>query len=111
MTRIVYLHGFASGPSSRKARYFRERLEAAGASVGVPDLAEGGFDRLTTTGQPALLFHGSRDEVVPAQCSREFAAMRSNARLEILDSGHDLLDALEYMAPKAAAFLLPAAIP
>ncbi len=30
MTPIIYLHGFASGPASSKARYFREYLERAG---------------------------------------------------------------------------------
>ena len=43
MTRIVYLHGFASGPASSKALFFRQRLEAAGALVDAPDLAAGDF--------------------------------------------------------------------
>jgi pimeloyl-ACP methyl ester carboxylesterase len=51
MKRVIYLHGFASGPSSSKARYFRQRLEGAGFSVTVPDLAEGDFEGLTLSGQ------------------------------------------------------------
>lgn len=51
MERIVYLHGFASGPSSSKARYFRQRLAAEGFSVAVPDLSEGNFGGLTLSGQ------------------------------------------------------------
>lgn len=51
MNGIVYLHGFASGPSSSKARYFRQRLEAEGFSVAVPDLSEGNFEGLTLSGQ------------------------------------------------------------
>jgi uncharacterized protein len=51
MTRVVYLHGFASGPSSSKARYFRQRLEAAGYSVTVPDLAAHDFRGLSLSGQ------------------------------------------------------------
>ena len=51
MTRIVYLHGFASGPASSKARYFKEHLETAGARVDVPDLAAGDFEHLTISGQ------------------------------------------------------------
>jgi uncharacterized protein len=51
MNRVVYLHGFASGPSSSKARYFRQRLEAAGFSVTVPDLAAGDFQGLSLSGQ------------------------------------------------------------
>ena len=216
MTRIVYLHGFASGPSSSKARYFRERLEAAGANrpeaasvkVDIPDLAAGDFEHLTigsqltvvesaagpgpvslmgssmggylaalyaarhpevverlvllapafgfarrwperlgagqvaqwrTSGrmdvfhygenrtrslsyalledgaryedypdfhQPALIFHGAHDDVVPACFSEEFAATHPNAVLEILDSGHELLNVLDDMAPKVERFLL-----
>jgi hypothetical protein len=208
MTRIVYLHGFASGPSSSKARYFRERLQAAGAQVDIPDLAAGDFEHLTISnqlavieravsagpvslmgssmggylaalyaarhpeavtrmvllapafgfarrwperlgaeqveqwrstgsmevfhygdgrarglsyalledgaryedypdfGQPALIFHGAGDEVVPARYSEEFARTHSNAALEVLDSGHELLNVLDYMAPKVERFLL-----
>jgi uncharacterized protein len=206
MNRVVYLHGFASGPSSTKARFFRERLERNGTRVDVPDLAAGDFEHLTITGQfavvesaaageavsimgssmggylaalyaarhpevtrvvllapafafahrwreylgaaqvenwrrngamdvfhygenrncrlsyrlledaahyedfpdfrqPTLIFHGSRDDVVPPQYSRDFAARHGNVRLEILESGHELLDALEYMAPLVSNFL------
>ena len=206
MTRILYLHGFASSPSSTKARYFRRLLEAAGACVEVPDLAAGDFEHLTLTAQlavlaqaaagepvalmgsslggylaalyaarhpevsrlvllapafafarrwrerlgadvvaqwrrsdtlqvfhygdkldhplhygllpdsdryeefpdfhqPALIFHGAHDDAVPAGYSRRFAAQHPNARLEILSSGHDLLDVLDYMAPKVIEFL------
>ena len=56
--------------------------------------------------QPALIFHGEHDDVVPAAYSAAFAASHSNARLEILDSGHDLHNVLDYMAPKVEAFLM-----
>jgi alpha-beta hydrolase superfamily lysophospholipase len=206
MTRIVYLHGFASGPRSSKARYFRALLEGAGASVEIPDLANGDFEHLTITGQlavidravaggpvalvgsslggylaalyaaghpnverivllapafgfairwperlgraavaawrrtgmidvfhyadnchrkvgyqlladaqrfeaypdfaqPALIFHGTHDHTVPVRYSEEFAAHHSNATLESLDAGHDLLNVLDYMAPKILGFL------
>ena len=48
MSRIVYLHGFASGPSSRKARFFAERFAELGIGLEIPDLAQGDFARLTT---------------------------------------------------------------
>ena len=207
MNRIIYLHGFASSPASSKARFFAQRLRDAGATVDIPDLADGDFERLTLTAQlrvierasagepvsligssmggylaalsaahhpevarivllapafcfarrwaqrmgpdavaewrergtvevwhygenrscklsyglledarkypdypdfrqPALLFHGAHDDVVPAEFSREFAADHPDARLEVLDSGHELLNVLEYMAPKVSDFLL-----
>ena len=49
--RVVYLHGFASSPGSRKATFFSEHLRALGYAVDVPDLAQGDFERLTITGQ------------------------------------------------------------
>ncbi len=51
MARIVYLHGFASGPGSKKARFFRERFAELGIGLEVPDLAEGNFAGLTVSGQ------------------------------------------------------------
>ncbi len=207
MTPILYLHGFASSPSSSKARFFRERLERAGARVEVPDLSAGDFEHLTISGQlavmdrtaaeqtvalmgssmggflaalyaarhyevtrlvllapafgfarrwpsrlgpnsveewrakgsmeffhygenrmrslsyglledaeqyedfpefrqPALIFHGADDDVVPVQYSEQFAASHPNVRLEVLDSGHELLNVLEHMAERVVPFLL-----
>jgi pimeloyl-ACP methyl ester carboxylesterase len=206
MTRVVYLHGFASGPQSSKARYFRTLLERAGAPVLIPDLAAGDFEHITITGQlavidravngepvaligsslggylaalyaarhpnvqkavllapafgfahrwperlgpaqvaawrhngtidvfhyaenrnrklgyqlladgerfedypdftqPALIFHGTHDDAVPVRYSQEFAANHPNAALEVLDAGHDLLNVLDYMAPRILHFL------
>ncbi len=51
MNRVVYLHGFASSPGSKKAGYFRERFAARGIELEIPDLAQGDFDRLTITRQ------------------------------------------------------------
>jgi uncharacterized protein len=47
--------------------------------------------------QPALIFHGAHDDVVPVECSREFAASRANVRLEVVDSDHELLNVLDRM--------------
>jgi pimeloyl-ACP methyl ester carboxylesterase len=206
MTRVVYLHGFASGPQSSKARYFRTFLRDAGADVAIPDLAGGDFEHITITcqlavidlavdggpvaligsslggylaalyaarhanverivllapafgfaqrwperlgpaevaawrrtgtidvfhyaenrqrklgyqlladgerfeaypdfTQPALIFHGSHDDTVPVTYSEEFAANHPNATLEVLDAGHNLLNVLDYMAPKILRFL------
>jgi hypothetical protein len=55
--------------------------------------------------QPALIFHGSHDDAVPVRYSREFAAHHPNVQLEVLDAGHDLLNVLDYMAPKIVTFL------
>lgn len=55
MTPVVYLHGFASGPHSKKARFFCERFAAHGVAFDAPDLAEGDFDALTLTRQLAVV--------------------------------------------------------
>jgi pimeloyl-ACP methyl ester carboxylesterase len=52
---IVYLHGFASSPASRKANFFRDRLAGRGIPVEVPDLAAGDFEALTLTGQLKII--------------------------------------------------------
>ena len=206
MTRVVYLHGFASGPASRKARYFRDLLTARGFDVEIPDLAEGRFTELTITGQltvvsrvchgdqvvligsslggylaalyaarhaevervvllapafsfashwaetlgeermqgwqktgrlsvfhyaendqrdlgwqfmvdarryeetpdfrqPGLIFHGSKDQVVPVAFSERFAKGHENVTLRVLPSGHELTDVLETMGTETLAFL------
>jgi uncharacterized protein len=205
MSRILYLHGFASSPASSKARFFEDRLTRAGFAVEILDLAPD-FEHLTITGQlaiiaraaaddpvtligssmggylaalcaarhpevlrivlmapafgfarrwperlgaaaveewkrtgalevfhygegrmrrvdyellqdgarfedypdvkqPCLIFHGMHDDVVPAQFSQDFAAGRGNVRLELMDSGHDLLNVLDEMADGVEAFL------
>lgn len=53
--KFVYLHGFASGPGSKKARYFQERMARAGMELLVPDLAAGDFEHLTISGQLAIV--------------------------------------------------------
>lgn len=207
MNRIIYLHGFASAPSSSKAQFFGRILESAGAKVEIPDLNEGDFEHLTITrqlallgriangepvglmgssmggylaalyaarhpevsrvvllapafafqtrwherygpeaiqawrrngtasvyhyadacerpvsyelledaaqyesfpdfAQPALIFHGEHDDVVPAAYSRDFAARHPNARLQIVDSGHDLLNVLDDLAPQIRRFFM-----
>jgi pimeloyl-ACP methyl ester carboxylesterase len=55
--------------------------------------------------QPCLIFHGLRDDVVPVDLSRQFAAQHSNTQLIELDSGHELTDALDIMGPRVEGFL------
>ncbi|MDZ4797076.1 MAG: YqiA/YcfP family alpha/beta fold hydrolase [Bryobacteraceae bacterium] len=49
--KYIYLHGFASGPKSGKATFFRSRLATAGIELHIPDLAEESFENLTISGQ------------------------------------------------------------
>jgi uncharacterized protein len=64
MSRFVYLHGFASGPSSQKARYFRERFAELGMGLEIPDLTEGRFEQLTIGGQLAVIERATHGDPV-----------------------------------------------
>ena len=52
--RLVYLHGFASGPGSTKARFFQAKLAGRGATLVVPDLAPD-FTHLTVSSMLAIV--------------------------------------------------------
>jgi pimeloyl-ACP methyl ester carboxylesterase len=205
--KLIYLHGFASGPMSSKAQFFRRRFEELGVEMLIPDLSEGNFEGLTLSGQlrvietaaggggdirlmgssmggylatlhaarhaevsrvallapafgfarrwpltlgeekvaewrrtgwlpmyhygdkvesrvgyglledaeryedypdvsqVALIFHGRYDDVVPVECSEEFAARHPQVTLRIMDSGHELLNVLEDMWVEMRPFL------
>jgi len=199
--RTIYLHGFASGPASKKATFFRQHIP----TLEIPDLSAGDFEHLSITGQigvidelaagepvaligssmggylaalyaaqqvnvaklvllapafgfarswaaapeaeswrktgfldvyhygdkrkrrlgyqliedamryddfpdfrqPALIFHGIHDTVVPPGLSSQFAGAHPNARLRLLDSDHELLNVLDSIWREAGPFLLP----
>ena len=207
MTRVVYLHGFASSPQSGKAQFFRRKFAACGVPMEIPQLDQGRFEALTITGQlevieraagqqpailmgsslggylaalyasrhpaqierlvllapafqfprrwrerysepewerwrregstpvfhygdgrerrlgyqfvedaaryedepafpqPALIFHGVRDSVVPAAISSAFAGRHSKVKLILLESGHELTDVLEPMWAEVSDYL------
>lgn len=206
MSRFVYLHGFASSPHSRKARFFEERFRELGIGLEIPDLAESNFRNLTLSSQlnvmervcrgepvsligssmggylaalyaarhsevkrlvlmapafsfasrwpetlgaqameqwkrtstlrvfhysegrevelgyqlienaleyeaypditqPALIFQGRQDRVVPAEFAETFAARHANATLRMLDSDHDLVNVLDEMWRETQKFL------
>jgi pimeloyl-ACP methyl ester carboxylesterase len=54
MHQIIYLHGFASGPSSTKAIFFASKLRALGFTVHVPDLNGNSFTDMTLSSQLEL---------------------------------------------------------
>jgi pimeloyl-ACP methyl ester carboxylesterase len=53
---LLYLHGFASGPSSKKAQVLAQRFAAIGAPLAVPDLTPGddGFERSSPSSMLAV---------------------------------------------------------
>ena len=141
---VIYLPGFASGPGSTKARFFRDRIP----HLRILDLAQGDFERLTISGQLgvieraasgglstligsslggylAALYASRHAEVTrlvllapasagtgewrrngPPEYSAQFAASHANTRLTMLDSDHQLTDALDAIWRETEPFLL-----
>lgn len=56
--------------------------------------------------QPALIFHGLHDDVVPIGYSRDFIATHPNAQLVELESDHELLNVMERVVTEAVPFLV-----
>lgn len=55
MPQIIYLHGFASSPASRKARFFAERFAEHGTEIRIPDLEENDFHHLSLSRMLSLV--------------------------------------------------------
>ena len=53
--RFIWLHGFASGPTSGKGQFVRARLRERGLALEIPDLNEPAFFDLTVTRMLAQL--------------------------------------------------------
>jgi alpha-beta hydrolase superfamily lysophospholipase len=95
--RYVYLHGFASGPASTKARLFRERIAAAGFEITVPALDEGDFPRLTVSRQLAVV----RREVAraPGPVRLVGSSMGGYLAALVAASGDAAVESVVLMAP------------
>ena len=60
--------------------------------------------------QPALILHGTNDDVVPVDLSRDYASRHTNVILKEFASGHELTDVTGALWQETASFLaLPAA--
>jgi uncharacterized protein len=62
MTRIVYLHGFASSPHSSKAQFFQRKFAERGVPMEIPRLDEDRFEELTISSQLAVIERAVGDE-------------------------------------------------
>jgi uncharacterized protein len=92
--RFLYLHGFASSPDSRKARAFRESLEACDIQLEVPDLAEGDFAHLTISRQLRVIensLNGAPCRLIGSSMGGYLAALYA--------ASHPEVDRLILMAP------------
>lgn len=92
--RTIYLHGFASGPSSSKARYFRERFAEAGVELETPDLAEGNFEALTVSGQLRVV-----EKLAAGEPVRLIGSSMGGYLASLYAARHPETDAVVLMAP------------
>jgi pimeloyl-ACP methyl ester carboxylesterase len=56
--------------------------------------------------QPAQIFHGVQDDVVPVAFSRQYVARHAHVQLTELDSGHELTDVMDEIWTLSRDFLL-----
>lgn len=84
--RYVYLHGFASGPQSRKAQAFRKAFAGRGIELEIPCLDEGDFEHLTISGQLRMVeksLDGAPCCLIGSSLGGYLAALYAAARPEV----------------------------
>ncbi len=86
------VHDFTTGGTARVDFGFVE--EAAALDAGYPDVRV-----------PTLILHGTADDVVPIERSREFAAARPHVRLVELPDGHELVASIPALLAESERFL------
>ena len=94
---FIYLHGFASGPSSTKALTFKNKFKKIGVSLKVPDLEGGKFENMTLSSQMDIIFNlldqseAEKVCIIGSSMGGYLAALIAQLRTEV--------DAIYLMAP------------
>ncbi len=89
MIKFLYLHGFASSPSSNKARAFKEKFDALGIHLEIPSLDGGDFKNLTLSSQMSIInqyvdrYPDEKFAVIGSSMGGYLAALAANLRPEI----------------------------
>jgi len=92
--RVIYLHGFASSPSSRKANFFREKFDALDIPFDAPALDQGDFRSLTVTRQLALV-----EALLPEEGAFVMGSSLGGYLAALLASRHPEIVRLVLLAP------------
>jgi pimeloyl-ACP methyl ester carboxylesterase len=92
--RFLYIHGFASGPQSRKAQAFRSALAERGIELDVPALDEGDFEHLTISGQLGVI-----ERALDGQPGRLIGSSMGGYLAALYAGRHAEVDRLALMAP------------
>jgi uncharacterized protein len=91
---MLYLHGFASGPNSRKAQYFKQKFAALGVSLQIPALDEGDFLHLTLSRQRRFI-----ERITAPQRPRVIIGSSMGGYLASLYAAEHPVEALVLLAP------------
>jgi pimeloyl-ACP methyl ester carboxylesterase len=84
--RFVYLHGFASGPQSRKAETFRNAFEERGIHLEIPCLDRDDFEHLTISGQLQVVeecLNGAACRLIGSSMGGYLAALYAASHAEV----------------------------
>lgn len=94
MASIIYLHGFASSPNSKKARIFRDRFASIGNDIRAPELAREGFHNLTISGQLQVI-----EEAAAGQSVSLIGSSLGGYLAALYAARHPEVDRLVLLAP------------
>jgi pimeloyl-ACP methyl ester carboxylesterase len=92
--RYLYLHGFASGPKSRKAQAFRGALAVQGIHLEIPALDQGDFDHLTISAQLRLV-----NRILNGEPARIAGSSMGGYLATLYASKHPEVDRVVLLAP------------
>ena len=100
--QFIYLHGFASSPSSNKAKVFKTAFEKKGLSLKVPDLDGGDFENMTLSSQIKIVedllddLENCRYALIGSSMGGYLAALISQLRDEV-DAIYLIAPAFEFL--------------
>jgi pimeloyl-ACP methyl ester carboxylesterase len=94
---LAYLHGFASGPGSTKAVWFRERFATIGRDLIIPDLAPD-FGSMTITSQLAVVEALPPGVLIGSSMGGYLAALAAERRPERVSAIVMLAPAMGFLA-------------
>lgn len=97
--RVVYLHGFASGPLSTKAQFFRRKFGELGVACEIPQLDEGNFQGLTITGQLRVIDRAVAGENVTGENVTLMGSSLGGYLAALYAARHPEIERLVLLAP------------
>jgi pimeloyl-ACP methyl ester carboxylesterase len=92
--KLLYAHGFASSPQSRKAKAFQSVMFSRGIEVIIPALDGGDFEHLTISGQLKIM-----ENALDGEPARLIGSSMGGYLAALYAATHPEVDRLVLMAP------------